>query len=289
MPRGVADLLQARLDGVGDAARQALQAAAVIGRSFDLEALQATSGRSDEEVISALETLASRGSSARWPRTSARPRGTTSPMRSCASWSTTRRAWPAAGCCTAAVASRCRSGHVSRRTWMPRRRRSAGTSGWPGRTPMPRPAFALAGDHARSLYANAEALVSLSRLALALGHPETCRLHEAIGDMHTLWGRIRRGAGQLRDRRGVVRRRSQASPTLAEIEHKLGNIHARRGEWSAAETHFEARWTSQAPQAERAGSRSHPGRLEPGRPCAGQVERASGLALDALAAAESAR
>ena len=51
VPRGVADLLQARLDAVEETARQALQAAAVIGRSFDLETLQATSGRSDEEIV----------------------------------------------------------------------------------------------------------------------------------------------------------------------------------------------------------------------------------------------
>ena len=30
------------------------------------------------------------------------------------------------------------------------------------------------------------------------------------------------------------------SPALAEIEHKLGNIHARLGDWSVAEAHFAA-------------------------------------------------
>ena len=40
---------------------QTLQAAAVIGRSFDLEAVQVTSGRSDEEIVSALEILADQG------------------------------------------------------------------------------------------------------------------------------------------------------------------------------------------------------------------------------------
>jgi predicted ATPase len=60
VPRGAADLLRPRLAAVRDAALQALQAAAVIGHSFDLEALQAISGRSDEEVISALEALAQR-------------------------------------------------------------------------------------------------------------------------------------------------------------------------------------------------------------------------------------
>ena len=61
VPRGVVDLLRARLGRVEAAALQTLQAAAVIGRSFDLGAVQATSGRSDEEIVSALEMLADRG------------------------------------------------------------------------------------------------------------------------------------------------------------------------------------------------------------------------------------
>ena len=61
VPRGVADLLRARLGQWTAAALQTLQAAAVIGRSFDLEAVQVTSGRSDEEIVSALEILADRG------------------------------------------------------------------------------------------------------------------------------------------------------------------------------------------------------------------------------------
>src|SRR4029079_19218415 len=42
---GVRELLDARLDGVGEAASQLLAAAAVIGRSFDVDTLRATSGR----------------------------------------------------------------------------------------------------------------------------------------------------------------------------------------------------------------------------------------------------
>src|SRR5207253_543643 len=47
--------------------------------------------------------------------------------------------------------------------------------------------FKLAGEHARTLYAHTEALAHL-RLALALGHPDTAALHEAIGDLHTFLG-----------------------------------------------------------------------------------------------------
>jgi predicted ATPase len=47
--------------------------------------------------------------------------------------------------------------------------------------------FKLAGEHARSLYANAEALTHFQS-ALALGYPDAAALHEAIGDLHTLLG-----------------------------------------------------------------------------------------------------
>lgn len=44
--------------------------------------------------------------------------------------------------------------------------------------------YKLAGDHARLLYANTEALLHF-RSALALGHPEAAALPEAIGDLQT--------------------------------------------------------------------------------------------------------
>ncbi len=96
--------------------------------------------------------------------------------------------------------------------------------------------FALAGDHARSLYANAEALAQF-QAALALGHPETCRLHEAIGDMHTLLAAYTASLASYEVAAALC---EPGSPALAEIEHKLGNVHARRGEWLSAEAHFSA-------------------------------------------------
>ena len=79
-----------------------------------------------------------------------------------------------------------------------------------------------------------------------------------------------------------------ASAALAAIEHKLGNIHARRGAWSSAEVHFAAALDMEGGAV---------GRAEAGRILAdwslavhaqGQTDRALGLAHDALAAAESA-
>ena len=108
MPRGVVDLLRARLGRVEAAAQQTLQAAAVIGRSFDLEAVQVTSGRSDEEIVSALEMLADRGiiaevaedagAAPRYDFTHEKLRGTGLRLR---------RAWHAGGCSTAGPRPRC--------------------------------------------------------------------------------------------------------------------------------------------------------------------------------------
>src|SRR5690606_7679245 len=47
--------------------------------------------------------------------------------------------------------------------------------------------FQLAGDHARALYANADALAHY-QAALALGHPDAAAVHEALGDLQTLQG-----------------------------------------------------------------------------------------------------
>src|SRR5512133_2664258 len=61
LPGGARDLLAARVRDVGDAARQLLATAAVLGRSFEVDTARAASGRSDEEAVAALEELAARG------------------------------------------------------------------------------------------------------------------------------------------------------------------------------------------------------------------------------------
>ena len=61
LPTQVRSVLDARLGGLGDVARQVLGAAAAIGRSFDLYTVRQASGRSDEETVSALEELVAQG------------------------------------------------------------------------------------------------------------------------------------------------------------------------------------------------------------------------------------
>lgn len=60
LPPTVRDLLHARLSQLHEAERQILQTA-VIGHAFSVELAQATSGRCEEEVVTALEMLVARG------------------------------------------------------------------------------------------------------------------------------------------------------------------------------------------------------------------------------------
>ena len=56
-PPGLAELIRARLKGLPDAARQVLQAAAVLETGFDFATLRRTSGRGEEETLNALDAL----------------------------------------------------------------------------------------------------------------------------------------------------------------------------------------------------------------------------------------
>jgi len=94
--------------------------------------------------------------------------------------------------------------------------------------------YKQAGERARSLYANAEALTHL-RMALALGHPDAAALHESIGDLYTLLGEYGNALKSYETAAALC-----APPALAGVEHKLGNVYERRGEWDQAESHLEA-------------------------------------------------
>jgi predicted ATPase/DNA-binding SARP family transcriptional activator len=284
VPRGVADLLRARLAAVADAARQALQAAAVIGRSFDLETLQATSGRSDEEVVSALEALAGRGiihevaeeagAAPRYDFTHEKLRGLVYAETSLAR----RRLLHGRAARALAERARLRRDLAAQAAQIGRHFQLAGQDADAAA------AFALAGDHARGLYANAEALAHY-QAALALGHPETCRLHEALGDMHTLLGAY---TAALAGYEAAAALCEPASAALAAVEHKLGNLHARRGAWAVAEVHFAAALEIAGGATERGAA----GRILADWSLAvhaqAQADRATALADDALAAAGSA-
>ncbi len=254
MPGGVRGLLQSRLAGVSETGWQLLTTAAVIGRSFDFDTLRAASGRSDEEIVTALEALIEQGLVAEVQGNG--ERGLTydfshEKLRTLVYEETS----------------------LARRRLLHRRVAEALVSRARGRLDLGALAgqiahhyrltgqdneaaeyFKLAGEHARSLYANAEALAHF-QAALALGHPDAAALHEAVGDLHTLLGEYSAAltsyetAAALLGGEDTGRRGSEEKvipyASLARVEHKLGNVHHRRGDWELAESYFQAALAAQ--------------------------------------------
>jgi DNA-binding SARP family transcriptional activator/tetratricopeptide (TPR) repeat protein len=229
LPGGARDLLAARVRGLGDAARQVLATAAVLGRSFDVDTARAASGRSDEEAVAALEELAARG-------------------------------------LVHEVGGDVYDfGHglvrdlvygetsLARRRLLHRRVGEALAVRARGRRPQDPPAASiarhlelggaaaeaagyhrLAGDQARGVFANREALDHY-RAAVGLGHPDTAGLHAAIGDLQTLVGNYDAALAAYTEAAGAT-----AAGDRWALEQKLGAVCARRGDWDAAERHLAA-------------------------------------------------
>jgi len=233
LPGGVQDLLKTRLGSVDETAGQVLAAAAVVGRSFDFDTVRATSGRGEEEALTALEELLARG--------------------------LIREVGDAAG-----VASTYDFDHDKLRTLvydetslarkrLLHRRTAAALAGQArgreaeslagqiayhhrlaGQDVEAARYYLLAGDYARGLHANSEALAHYEQ-ALAFGHLDAATLHENIGDLQTRAGEY---AAALASYEGAAS--SAGTANLGVLEHKIGNVHARRGERDLARSHYQS-------------------------------------------------
>ena len=274
LPTEVRSVLDARLGGLGDVARQVLGAAAAIGRSFDLYTLRQASGRSEEETVSALEELVAQGV----VREATGPE----PAYDFSHQKLRTLVYEQTGLArrrllhgrAATALSRRRPGEESAALVAQHLRLAGDDAGAAAR-------YQLAAEHAASLHAHADALEHFET-ALALGGPDAGRLHERIGDVRTLLGDY---GGALASYESAA---TLCEPSaLATIEHKLGGVHHRRGEWELAEARFlaaldaapaEARGLRARIQADLALTLHH----------AGQLERATTLAREALALAEAA-
>ncbi|MBI4771759.1 MAG: AAA family ATPase, partial [Chloroflexi bacterium] len=295
LPGGVRDLLRSRLAAVDETGRQLLGAASVIGRSFDFETLREASGRSDEETVTALEALIARGIvvEVRGGDGAGAPTYDFSheKLRAVAYEETSlaRRRRLHRRAAEAIIARAARGSFVALGDpGLGRREVGAAASQiaqhyrLAGRDAEAADYFKLAGEHARALYANAEALAHF-RSALALGHPATAALHEAIGDLQMLSGDYRAAATSYETAAALCR-----PEALAGVEHKLGNVHHRRGDWELAESHFQAALAAMGEQ----GSAGERARLYADWSLTthhrGQTEEASRLATRALERAQAA-
>ena len=249
-PTGVREAVESRLDAVSETAAQVLSAAAVIGRTFDVDTVRAASGRSGDEVAVALEELCARGliveRDAAYDFGHERVRATVDERAGLA-----RRRLLNGRVADVLALRHGDPALVARHLELAGREDEAAA------------AYAAAGDRARALSAGSEALAHY-RSALALGHPDPALLHEAIGDVHTLRGEY---AAALAAYDAAAAH--AGTEALGRIEHKLATVHERRGEWEPAERHLQEALALGAPparvQADRglvAWRRGDPGALE---------------------------
>ena len=250
MPQGVRDILHSRLEAVDEAGRQLLQTAAVIGRSFDFETLQEASGRSEEETAATLEALLKRGLVRE-----AQPSDYSSPggVRSEAPVEIVRKliydfSHDKMRTLVYADASQARrrilhqrvADSLLRHTHSRKEQRLiagqiAAHYRQGGHAAEAAEFSKIAGEHARSVYANAEALAHF-QIALALGHPDFIGLEEAIGDLFTLLGKYK---AALSGFESAASHQSASSQDVTRLRHKMGNVYHRLGEWEQAESYFQ--------------------------------------------------
>ena len=228
IPGGMRELIRSRVTVASEAARQLLSAAAVIGKSFDFDLLRKVSGRSEEEAVAALEELIRRGLVHEVGDERPSYDFSHEKLREVvyAETKVARRRLLHARAAEALVARG--RGQLEGSALVARHFQRAGNEQQAALF------FKLAGEHASSLFANAEALAHF-HAALALGHPETGALHEAIGDLQTLGGDYAAAATSYE-----AAAAQSAAGDLGRIEHKLGRLHHRRGDWELAESHFRA-------------------------------------------------
>ena len=225
LPGGVRDLLKQRLTAVGETGSQVLTAAAALGRSFDFDTVRDVSGRTDDEVVEALDELVKRqlifevGTEPEYDFSHEKLRTLVYEEAGMARRRLLHRR-------AAGALQRGHAGDLSRAAVVARHLHLGGVDSEAADF------YQRAGDYARSLHAHIEALAHFGA-ALALGHPDAATLHESSGDVHTLLGNY---ADALANYEAAAALSGDPSPS---IEHKLGGVHLRRGDFGLAERHFE--------------------------------------------------
>jgi DNA-binding SARP family transcriptional activator len=225
LPVGVRDLLERRLAGLGELSLQVLAAAAVLGRAFDPDTVRAASGRTDEEVVISLEELVACGLLVEGADGALDFRHEQARELVGSRMTLARRR----------LLHRRAAGELDGRgTRESRAAMAAFHLAAAGDDAAAAERYRVAGDHARRLYANAEALGHY-RASLALGLVDAAGLHEAIGDLETLAGNYGAAFASYETAAAL------AEPgLLPEIERRIGLLHLRRGEWELAEASLAA-------------------------------------------------
>ena len=246
VPPGIQDVLRERVSHLSATSGQLLTAAAVLGRAFTFELLHEVSGRSEEEALSGLDELVRNhlieeagsgigASSGNYDFSHEKLRSLVYEdagfarrrllhRRAAQALIQDRRLRLEGGALAGMIAN-----HL----------RMAGDEAEAARY------FVQAGDYARGLHANSEAKANYE-LALALGRDEPAALYEALGDLHTLAGDY--GSAVVAFETAAAMTNEERLPIL---EHKLGSVYQRSGEWEMAQRHLESALNGFAANDER--------------------------------------
>jgi DNA-binding SARP family transcriptional activator len=220
IPGGVRDLLEARIATMHELAAQVAAAAAVLGGSFDAETVRDASGRGEEETVQALEELVEGGliqetGEGEYEFRHEQARGLVYDSMSLARRRLLHRR------AADALDLRGRGGVLESQI--------AQHLALGGDEVGAAERFVAAGDYARGLFANTEALAHY-KTALALGSSDEIPLLTAIGDLEALAGDYGSALASYEQAAGAATNGQRAA-----IEHRIGVLHLRRGEWALAD------------------------------------------------------
>jgi DNA-binding SARP family transcriptional activator len=225
-PSGMARYMESRLRDVSNLGRQVLAAAAVLSGVCDSNLLRETSGRTEEEVVEAVEELIGLGL-----------------LREIGGGDRLGFPLEALGQLTYESTSQVRLRLLHRRAAAALEERHNATTD-------PRLAAAIAAQHegagdpeaaewyraaaelSRTVYAHTEAR-ALYEKAIALGHPDVAGIHLALGEIAMVAGDYGTAITEL----NASAARAEG-PTLAAAENRLGEVHRLLGRFEVAEEHF---------------------------------------------------
>ncbi len=231
LPRSAENLLRARLAPIGESLQQLLGAASVIGRAFDDQLLQACSGRSEEEVIDGLDSLLAHGllvAKAEYDGLNYDFFHDTLRRLMYEDLSTARRRLlhkRAAAVLIGYLGNQAKaspySGEIAHHLEMS------------GSESEAAPYYFDAGVYARHLFANHEAIHHF-QMALALHYQDAAQVYQQLGDVYLLVGDL---GMAIQSYETALAHGTDA--LTGPLEHAIGRVHHRMGDWDLAEQHFQ--------------------------------------------------
>jgi len=235
MPDRVRELLKHSLFDLDETKQQVLQTAAVIGRSFNYDLMLSASGRSELEVIQAVEALVAKGL--------IRERNQSvgfeelifdfshEKLRSLVFENTSQ---PRLRLLHRRVAETLMSQSFGEHQRLVVSKQVAYHYKMSGMAVEAARYSKIAGDYAFSVFANSDAL-NLYQEALSLGYPDRRDLHARIGELYVLLGEYENALNSLETALALT----QAPAEVTRMMQRIGEVHDRRGDWSLAEKYFE--------------------------------------------------